>query len=72
MNVQNNPTITLTKAEIELAIKEYIDKNIAEKVYTSGTTVKFNLVDIGDDDGMQAYSPVYDIRSAKVFLEFQA
>jgi len=66
MKIENNPTITLSREAIELAIKEYIDRNIPEKLYIEGTKVSFNLEDITKGEGCRKQ---YKITS-KVSLKY--
>ena len=69
MKIKYNPEVVLTKEEIETAIREYVDRNMLEKIDNS-SKIEFRLKDIGVEDSMGPYSPVYVLKDAKIKLKF--
>ena len=73
MKIKTNPEIILTIEDIEIAIKEYIDRNIPEKLDETSSKISFILKDTGvDDDDRSPYIPQYQLQSATVKLKFLA
>ena len=70
MKVIQNPECNLTVEEIEIAIKEFINKRIQEEIDHKNTKIKFKLVDIASEDDRGPYSPQYVLAEANVQLKY--
>jgi hypothetical protein len=61
----NTTEVTLTKEQIEEAIKEYINKRVA-KFNSLNCEVDFKYIDIAEDDDRGPYRPIMRVNSAVV------
>ena len=63
MEIKTTTEITLTKEQIEDAIKEYIDKRV-DKFNVYNCEVDFKYVDISEDDDRGPYRPIMRVNAA--------
>lgn len=71
MTLRTNPVYDLTKDDIDVAIKEYIQKRIKDELHTSDTKVKYILKDIADESATRGpYRPEYVVVGAEVIPSY--
>ena len=63
MELKTTTEITLTKEQIEDAIKEYIDKRV-DKFNVYNCEVDFKYIDIAEDDDRGPYRPIMRVNTA--------